>query len=67
MESGGWKPISKCISHVTVCRKGIGNLNFIRIITDLENKYMDTKGERAGGMNWEIRIDIYTLLILCIK
>ena len=23
--------------------------------------------EREGGMNWEIRVDIYTLLILCIK
>ena len=29
---------------------------------------MDTKEERGvGGMNWEIGIDIYTLLILCIK
>ena len=35
---------------------------------DIENKCMDTKGERVGGgMNWEIGIDIYTLLILCIK
>ena len=23
--------------------------------------------ERGGGMDWEIGIDIYTLLILCIK
>ena len=28
---------------------------------------MDTKREREGGMNWEIGIDIYTLLILCVK
>ena len=36
--------------------------------TDIENKYMDTKGKRwGGGVNWEIGIDIYTLLILCIK
>ena len=30
---------------------------------------MDTKGEKGwgDGMNWEIGIDIYTLLILCIK
>ena len=29
---------------------------------------MDTKGERGlGGMNWEVGIDIYTILILCIK
>ena len=25
------------------------------------------RGERKGGINWEIRIDIYTLLILYIK
>ena len=31
----------------------------------VENKSMDTKGERGRGMNWEIGIDIYTLL--CIK
>ena len=28
---------------------------------------MDTKGERDGEMNWEIEIDLYTLLILRIK
>ena len=28
---------------------------------------MDTKGESGDGINWEIGIDIYTLLILCIK
>ena len=34
--------------------------------TDVENKPMDAKGEGGGGgMNWEIGIDIYTLL--CIK
>ena len=36
--------------------------------TDVENKRMDTKGgkwEGGGGMNWEIGIDIYTLI--CIK
>ena len=37
--------------------------------TDVEHKRMDTKGEsdRGGGgvMNWEIGIDIYTLI--CIK
>ena len=35
--------------------------------TDIENKCMDTKGGGVDGMNWEIGIDIYTLLILCIK
>ena len=29
---------------------------------------MDTEAEKGGGrMNWEIEIDIYTLLILCTK
>ena len=28
--------------------------------TDVENKHVDTKGERGGGgMNWEIDIDTY--------
>ena len=35
--------------------------------TDIENKCTDTKGGREGGMNWEIEVDIYTLLILVIK
>ena len=35
--------------------------------TDVENKCMDAKVGRGGGMNWERGIDIYTLLILCIK
>ena len=33
--------------------------------TDIENKLMNTKEGRRGGMNWETGIDIYTLL--CIK
>ena len=38
--------------------------------TDVEKKRMDTKGGKwqgggGGGMNWEIGIDIYTLI--CIK
>ena len=35
--------------------------------TDIENKHIDTKGEREDGMNWEVETDIYTPLILCIK
>jgi len=31
---------------------------------DTENKRMDTKVGRGGGMNWEIGIDIHTLLLL---
>ena len=40
--------------------------------TDVENKRMDAKGGKwrgagggGGGMNWEIGIDMYTLI--CIK
>ena len=38
--------------------------------TDVENKCIDTKGGKCGGggggvMNWEIGIDMYTLI--CIK
>ena len=33
---------------------------------DIENKHMDTKAGWGDGMNWEIEVDIYTLLILCI-
>ena len=28
---------------------------------------MDTKEEEEGGINWEIGVDIYTLLILHVK
>ena len=33
-------------------------------VTDVENKLMVTKGEMGGGINWEIGIDIYTLLYI---
>ena len=29
---------------------------------NVENKLMVTKGERGGGINWEIGTDIYTVL-----
>ena len=37
--------------------------------TNVENNHMDIKVGRRGGMNWEIKINIYinTLLMLCIK
>ena len=35
------------------------------IVTDVENKLMVAKVGRGGGTNWELRIDIYTLL--CMK
>ena len=35
----------------------------------MENKHVDIKGGKMGrsGMNWEIGIDRYKLLIVCIK
>ena len=34
----------------------------------MENEHVDAKGLEGGGeMNWEVGIDIYTLVILCIK
>ena len=27
-------------------------------VTDVENKLMVTRGQRGGGINWRIRIDI---------
>ena len=34
-------------------------------VADSENGHVDTAGEGEGVMNWEIGIDIYTLI--CIK
>ena len=31
---------------------------------EIEDKCMDTKWGRRDGMDWKIRIDVYTLLIL---
>ena len=33
----------------------------------VEDRYMDTKGKRRGGRNWEIGTDIYIVLTLSIK
>ena len=50
-----------------ILKNGIDNpICKAEIETDVENKHMDTRG-KGGGMNWEIEIDIYILLILCIK
>ena len=31
---------------------------------DVENKLTDTEEKRVGGMNWDMEINIYTLLLL---
>ena len=35
--------------------------------TQVERTNMDTKWEMRDEMDWEIGVDIYTLLILCVK
>ena len=49
-------------SHKRKTRGSVVNKN-------VENNHMDIKVGRRGGMNWEIKINIYinTLLMLCIK
>ena len=42
---------------------GIDNLFYRNRDTDIEHKCVDTKGEQWGGMNLDIGIDIYTLLL----
>ena len=32
-------------------------------VTDVGNKILVTKGDRRGGINWKIEIDIHTLLL----
>ena len=32
-----------------------------------ENGWVDVEGDKEGGINWEIRIDIYTLLLLLLS
>ena len=34
---------------------------------DIKKKHLDTKIGKQGGMNWEIGINIYTLLMVGIK
>ena len=49
-------------------KNGIDDLIYTAEIGDtgVENECMDTKGKRRG-LNWELGIDIYTLLILHMK
>ena len=35
-------------------------LSYIKQWENKENKRMDTKGGKGGGVNWEIGIDVYT-------
>ena len=61
----------RILTHICGIQKnGIDDLICkTEIETHVENKHMDTKWGSGGwcGMNWEIWMDIYTLLILCIK
>ena len=35
-----------------------------RVVTDIENKLMVTRGKEGRGINWEIGVDIYTVLYI---
>ena len=35
--------------------------------TQIQRTSIWHQGRMGGGMNWEVGVDIYTLLILCIK
>ena len=37
------------------------------LITHVENKRVDAKGERGDRTNWEIGVGVHSLLTLCIK
>ena len=39
----------------------------MEIVTEVGNKLMVTQGERQGRINWEIEINIYTLLLLLLS
>ena len=64
----------KQISYINACMWNLEKwyrwtgLQGINRDTDVENKLMDTKAESGGGggggMNWEIGIDIYTLIFI---
>ena len=58
-----------CITHIfRFYKNGIHDLICkAEIDKDVQNKHMDTKGEMGAGINWEIEIDVYILLILHIK
>ena len=48
-----------------ILKKGTSELIYkTEIVTDVENKLMVTGGKRGRGINWEIEINIYTLLYI---
>ena len=58
------------LSHTRAeCDSGMGT-QFWRRNRDMdtiENGCVDVEGDKEGGINWEIRIDIYTLLLLLLS
>ena len=56
--------LSKPIKHITPGWYKLTYLQNRNRVTDVENKLMVTKGESGGGINWEIGIDICTLLYI---
>ena len=60
------KPLTS--SCTQPCENGILVFDYLKYfeslnkLTDIENKVMVTKREVGGGINWELGIDIYTVL-----
>ena len=38
-------------------------LHNVNKLTDIENKFTLTKGERGGSINWKFGINLYTILL----
>ena len=51
----------------SVLKNDINKLIYKNRLTELENRFMVTKGEKAGaggGINWKFGINIHTLLYI---
>ena len=60
---GAWQAT---VNGATKIRTQLGDWAWIILRgIDVKNRHVDTEREEKGGMNWEIRIDIYKLP--CIK
>ena len=58
------------LMHTCGVQKNCKDLSYLQSsnrYTDKENEHMDTKVRSGCGMNWEIGLDMYTRLTLCIR
>ena len=58
-----------CVCKPKSEKIGVDDLSIYKakLDPDLKNNHMNTKGGGREGMSWEIGVDIYALLVLCIK